>query len=230
MTLELLRPRTELEMRTLQTVLGFGLTDEGRAYLAHRRLDGVATSLGFGVVPDSAPGFSRFAGRLSIPYLNAAGQVVDATFRCIARHLCDEADCRRYDRLPGYPKRIYNIRAVHAPGGEIHIAEGELDAAALTACGLQAVGVSGANSWKSWHRRIFAGHTRVVVWPDGDAAGRDGARRVADSIRGAIIVDGMGPGEDVNDVFRLYGRERIEALAKGIPHVTPEPDGEAPPF
>ena len=184
----------------------------------------MAGSLRIGAVPDSpAPSLRHYAGRLVIPSLGPADNAYDVAFRCIRDHGfsasgepldCKAAECPKYLFLPGVDKRLYNLRALARAGGVIDITEGQLDAATLEACGLYAVGVPGAHSWHRHHRRLFQGFDRVRVWGDGDAAGREFAKHVAEALPGADVMM-VEWGQDINSMYVSEGREAILAIAEG---------------
>lgn len=209
------RPRSPLQKRILGSLRGLPLTAAGSAYLERRGLLGVATDLGFGVVPDSAaPNLRMFRGRLVIPSIGPRDNVYDVAFRCLEHEDCKAVSCSKYLFLPGMDKRLYNLRALARAGEVIDITEGQLDAATLQACGLHAVGVPGVNGWKDHHHRLFQGFPRIRVWGDGDSAGREFVNRITSSVASA---DGMMVpwNHDVNSIYIEQGRDKILAIAEG---------------
>lgn len=219
-------PRSRSQKRTLASLAALPLTPGVSAYLARRGLLEAGTALGFGGVPDSpAPRLRQYAGRLVIPSYGPDGEVYDIAFRCTADHDCKttvlyvdkdgkDQTCRKYLFLPGLDKRLYNLRAIADAGDTIDVCEGQLDAATLAACGLHAVGVPGANGWKEYHRRLFAGFATVRVWGDGDETGKRFAERVAHAVAGASVM--MVPwGYDVNSLYVEQGRDAILKIAEG---------------
>lgn len=140
---------------------------------------------------------------LSIPNISAGG-VVGLKFRRL-----DDGSPRYLGRsLPG---RLYNTRAVVSAEDTICITEGELDCIVLVQCGYSAVAAPGANSWKAHHARVFAGFSRVLVFGDGDEAGREFSRRVVDCVPAARSVI-MGPGQDINELFLEGGEAAVKEL------------------
>lgn len=219
-----MRPRSPGQKRILAMLADLPLNQAARGYLESRGLLEVATDLRFGAVPDSpAPRLRQYAGRLVIPSIGPAGNVYDVAFRCIQDHGvsaggerldCSAAECKKYLFLAGLDKRLYNLRALASAGDTIEITEGQLDAATLVACGLHAVGVAGANGWKSYHPRLFHGYDRVRVWGDGDVAGKDFATRVGNVVAGSDVM--MVPwGYDVNTLYVEQGRDAILKIAEG---------------
>lgn len=186
----------------------------------------MATDLRFGSVPDSpAPRLQRYAGRLVIPSTGPDGNVYDVAFRCIRDHDCKAEDCAKYLFIDGLDKRLYNLRALASAGEVVDITEGQLDAATLVACGLHAVGVSGAHGWKRHHHRLLAGFSRVRVWGDGDPAGREFAKKISHDVASADVM--MVPWEyDVNKLYVEQGRDAILSIAEGEDQDDPADDDE----
>ena len=183
------------------------------AYLESRSLGSVISRLRFGVVSSPAPGHEYLAGRLVIPGIGPRGNIYSARFRCLQNHDCKESSCPKYLGMPGFGSRLYNSADLVA-GDEIHITEGELDAATLVAAGLSAVAVSGANNWKDHYRPLFAGYYRVVIWGDGDEAGRKFVALVRRKLSYQSIDVVMAPqGQDVNSMAVRQGFEHIRKLA-----------------
>lgn len=164
-----------------------------------------------GLVGDDAfPGHERHRGKLAIPYLDRKGQPLSMRFRCIAQHDCRDHGHGKYMGLVDEPTRMFNVRAVHEADDEIHVTEGEFDAMVLNRIGLPAVAVPGVQNWKSHHRRMLAGFSRVWVWGDPDDAGADFNRRLAQSLRQAKAVR-LRAG-DVTDTFKAGGASALLSL------------------
>jgi DNA primase len=161
-----------------------------------------------GFVADPLSGDEAYKGRLSIPGLGREGLPYSLRFRSV-----DGSD-PKYLGKHG-PTRLFNIRALHEADNDIHITEGELDAITLEMCGLRAVGVCGANSWKAYYPRMFAGFTRVYVWGDGDAAGRTFSQKVTDSVLSGHSVR-MREGNDVNSVYLDAGKDGVLECLEGV--------------
>lgn len=149
-----------------------------------------------------------------IPSIGPRDNVYDVAFRCVQDHDCKAAECPKYLFLPGMDKRLYNLRALAEAGDTIDITEGQLDAATLEACGLRAVGVAGANGWKTHQRRLFQGFDRVCVWGDGDSAGRDFALRVSHDVAGADVMM-VESQYDINSLYVEQGRDAVLSIAEG---------------
>lgn len=221
-------PLSSSERASLEQVLSYPLGAAGRAYLEARALLGVASDLRFGEVSAPRRGHERYAGRLVIPSFSAHGSVVDVAFRCIQGHDCKAEDHPKYLFLPGIPKRLYNVAATLDAGREVHITEGQLDAATLHACGLPAVGVPGSQSWKPHCHRLFGGFDRVVVWADGDDAGKAFAEKVRLSLSGAVVMM-LPSGEDVNSYYLAHGKQGVLDLIEGRESEADDGETEPPP-
>lgn len=191
------------------------LGEAGSAYLASRGLLEVATDPGSGLAfGEGREG--RYAGRLLIPTLSARGSVVHLTGRCIRPHECD--DHPKYLHHPGVDSRLYNTAALRRADDVVEITEGQLDAASLTACGLFAVGVSGAQAWKPHAWRLFAGFDRVRFWADRDDKGSslELFARIRVRLPHVELVD-LPDGGDVNSVLVAGGPAAVLALTQSDP-------------
>jgi hypothetical protein len=79
--------------------------------------------------------------------------------------------------------RLPEVIAAVAAGGEIHVAEGEKDADALTLAGVTATtNLGGAASWKDSDADTLKGASMVTVWQDRDEAGRKRAVHVGETL------------------------------------------------
>lgn len=165
-----------------------------------------------GVVSSPEPGHESAVGRLAIPYLNKAG-VLAFKFRCISHTDCKAEGCTKYLCPDGQEKYLFNVAAVDSSQDIIHITEGEFDCIALTeGFGEPAVGVPGTGVWMSHWPYHFQSFARVIVWPDGDKAGKDWGNRMRKEIEGAEIVS-MPPGKDVEGLLLEVGAEALRELA-----------------
>lgn len=172
----------------------------------------VATRWRLGVCSIPEPGHEVGAGRLVIPYLNRAG-VMGLKFRCIQAHDCKAEQCPKYLAPLGQEAYLFNVLAVESDASTIHVTEGELDAVVLCeALAEPVVGVAGASVWKPHHPWHFRGFERVLVWGDGDKAGRDWARMLHKELSTAEVVM-MPEGHDVNSLFVTSGAEALRKLA-----------------
>jgi DNA primase len=79
--------------------------------------------------------------------------------------------------------------------------------------GIHAVGVPGVSNWKPHYSRILQDFEEVLVFADGDQAGRDFSKRLARDLDGVTIIS-CPEGEDVNSVYLNYGagwfKERLD--------------------
>lgn len=168
-----------------------------------------------GLVSTPMDGHEWLKGRLAIPYLGPRGNVYNLRFRCMAHESCKDEGCdAKYISLPGFPSRVYNVRAIVGGHSELHVTEGELDAITLNACGLAAVGLAGVDAMPGHFPKLVAGFQRVYLWADGDTAGRALVKEFTKRVPWGEAVF-MREGEDVNSVFVSGGREAIEnALRK----------------
>lgn len=159
--------------------------------------------------------WSRYTGMLALPYLTVNGPA-SVKFR----HL--DGTEPKYLAPEGQELRLFNVRACMHTGGQIIVTEGEIDAITLHAeCGLPAVGVPGASSWRKHYRRLLEGFNDVVILTDNDVKsngsnpGRDLALKIKDSISQSRIVS-LPPGEDVNSYFKKVGKEGMFDLIPDV--------------
>lgn len=189
---------------------------QSNLYVAAEYLEGrgitedTAVTARLGVVDEEVHGDSGAAfQRLSIPYITRSG-VVDLRYRCIRGHDCAEVGCPKYLGRPGSSLRIYGVDDLVSAGDTIAVTEGELDRIILRQLGYPAVGLPGAESWKRHWRRLFEDFGRIVVFGDGDAAGRRFIKKMLDefpqSAEGAQLPDD----EDVNTMYLKEGPEYFE--------------------
>lgn len=156
-----------------------------------------------GYVAEPMIGHEQYVGRLSIPYLTPSGPV-DLRFRSMT-----DDGSPKYLSRPGAESNLYNVLAFQEDTDVIAVCEGELDTIiANSECGIPAVGVPGANGWKTWYARAFADYRRVIVLCDGDQPGRDLGKKIAQQIDVATVVS-MPDGLDINDVFLAEGPDGI---------------------
>lgn len=118
---------------------------------------------------------------LVIPYAHR-GAVVALRFRRL-----DHSKETRYQTLPGASLPVpFNADALDA-GGELHVVEGELNAYALHAHGVHAVGLAGAHGWRAEWTPAVARAALLVAWYDDDAAGAKGRAKLA-----RVLVEELG--------------------------------------
>lgn len=170
-------------------------------YLAKRGLSlADARNARLGVVVEPVQGHEYFRGRLSIPYVTQSG-VVDIRFRTLAH------DEPKYLGLPAARTGMYNVKDLLTSSDYIAVTEGEIDALTLHyKVGIPAVGLPGANSWKSHYRRLLQDFDTIYIFSDGDQPGRDFAKTIAKEVRGVVALE-MPEGEDVNSMFLAHGRD-----------------------
>lgn len=173
----------------------------------------VAQKWGLGVVTSPLPSHERFTGQLCIPYLNKAG-VIGLKFRCIQPHDCKESDHRKYDQPDTQVQYLYNVLALETESQVVHVTEGELDTIVLSeVLGEPVVGVPGVDHWHPHWAAHFAGFDRVVVWPDGDKAGKGMASLWTKKVGAELI--GLPDGHDVTSLFVEQGGEALQQLYRG---------------
>lgn len=109
--------------------------------------------------------------------------------------------------MQGTSTRLYNVEAIQQATNYIAVCEGEIDAITLyQKCGIPAVGVPGANSWKPHYSRIVQDFETIYVFADGDQPGSDFGKKLAREVQGVIVVN-MPDTEDVNSMFLKYGAD-----------------------
>lgn len=159
-----------------------------------------------GYVGDPLPGHEQFRGFLAIPYLRWSADkewaVVSMRFRRIT------GDGAKYLTVAGDRPRLYNTLALLKDTASIAITEGELDAITTTICGVDAVGVPGAQAWQPWFREPFLGYRNVFILADGDDPGMAFATKVASTLPNGKIIP-MPRGHDVNSLVSLKGKDAL---------------------
>lgn len=170
-----------------------------------------AKAFNLGVVASAEPPYEKFVGRLAIPYVDRIGPV-GFTFRCIADHDCKQEGCPKYLQMDGQEVGFFNVLSLDSDEEVAHICEGELDAITLSqVVSGPVVAVSGVGKWKPHFPYHFSGFERVVVWADGDKAGKDMGIKIREHISSSDIVH-MPAGEDVNSLFCSKGEHAVRAL------------------
>ena len=184
----------------------------GEEYAAGRGFDhAIQRDFRLGYVPVGVNGFERFAGRLAIPNICAAGHVVGLKFRAL-----DDHTEPKYDKPAGMSNRLFNLRALNLPQMGIALTEGEGDCIAVASLGFAAVGIQGANSWKRRHAALFEGYNRVVMVSDADEKGADLAKKVADSELNLTIIEPPGGCKDANEAIVKGFGDQLARLIKGV--------------
>ena len=192
----------QMTPETLDYLAGRGLSPE---VVAEHRIGRVCTPM---------DGHEWLKDRLAIPYLGPRGNVYNLRFRCMDHEDCKAEGCgMKYISLPGFPSRVYNVRAIKGQHTELHVTEGELDCITLNSCSLPAVGLPGVENMPGHFPRLVAGFQRVYLWADGDEAGRALVKEFTKRVPWGEAVF-MKEGEDVNSIFVKGGREAIETALR----------------
>lgn len=152
----------------------------------------------------------RYQDYLAIPYLTRAGPV-GMRFKRIATTPGPKALAIK--GLPGLP---YNVGSL-SRSGPLFVCEGEPDTWAATVCGLNAIGIPGAESWKPLWRRLFRDHPEVKILEQGDTKIPEGKKHTAAvDLTTAIRTSGVfcsvtpfKPGEDVNSLLLSAGVDAV---------------------
>lgn len=170
--------------------------------------------LGFVTTP-ATPEHNHAKGRLAIPYLTKAG-AVGITFRCIQDHSCRSVEKHsKYVKPRGQLTSLYGVNDFFGTHLDIHIAEGEIDAITLSElCGLEAIGIPGADNWQDWWALNFEDYRHVYIYCDGDQAGEQMGNRVANKLKSKAVIIHLPKGEDVNSFYLKYGPEALKELKK----------------
>lgn len=181
-----------------------------------------ATEWGFGVVNSPEPSHERMTGMLCIPYYNMKG-IIALKFRCMGDHDCKAEGHRKYDQPDNQTQFLYNLPALEKHERTAHVCEGELDARILgkvmasrvvhAVLAEPVVGVPGVDVWQAHWPAHFHGFERVVIWPDGDKAGRAMANTWSRKI-GAEVVP-MPTGQDVTSIYLESGAKGLLELYEG---------------
>jgi DNA primase len=151
-------------------------------------------------------GHEPYVGKLAIPYLTPTG-VIDIRFRSL-----NSDSGPKYMSRPGATTHIYNINALSHDSDVLAICEGELDTVVATQAGFSAVGLPGANNWKSFYNRVLADWSKVILLCDGDNAGREMAKHLSRELDNVFPVF-MPEGQDVNDVYLAEGADGLRKRA-----------------
>lgn len=175
-------------------------------YLSQRGItEQTAITFRLGFVVEPEVGHEHYTGKLAIPYLTPTG-VVDIRFRSL------NGDGPKYLSRPGANTHIYNILALESDGDTLVVCEGELDTVIATQAGFKAVGLPGANNWKPFYSRVLADWNKVMLFCDGDNAGREMAKNISRELDNVFSVF-MPEGLDVNDVYLQEGAEGLRKRA-----------------
>lgn len=178
------------------------LTDHG---IAERR---IVEKYGLGFVAEPLPGDERFEGMLAIPYLHG-DTVVAIKYRNLSGH------GPKYAQHHGQKPRLYNADAFFLADHVIGIAEGEPDSvAASERLGVPSFGCPGVDVWGKmstvW-RPIFKDFQHVMIFADGDEAGKGFAAQVAEDIGWRARIVQCPDGEDVGSMCAAGRTEELRA-------------------
>jgi DNA primase len=195
---ELLEKATESYAQNLQEIVPYlqsrGITEQ------------TAIMFRLGFVREPEMGHEPYVGKLAIPYLTPTG-VIDIRFRSL-----NSDGGPKYMSRPGATTHIFNINALSNDSDVLAICEGELDTVVATQAGFSAVGLPGANNWKSFYNRVLADWSKVILLCDGDNAGREMAKHLSRELDNVFPVF-MPEGQDVNDVYLTEGAEGLRKRA-----------------
>jgi DNA primase len=196
---ELLEKATESYAQNIEEVLPYltsrGITKE------------TATMFRLGFVKEPEVGHEPYVGKLSIPYLTPSG-VVDIRFRALSQ----DATGPKYMSRPGATTHIFNINALNNDDDALIVCEGEFDTVIATQAGFTAIGLPGANNWKSFYSRVLADWNKVILLCDGDNAGREMAKNLSRELDNVFPVF-MPEGQDVNDIYLTEGADGLRKRA-----------------
>jgi DNA primase len=195
---ELLERATENYAQSLSEILPYlesrGITEE------------TARMFRLGFVANPEPGHEPYVGRLAIPYLTPTGPV-DLRFRSI-----NQDGSPKYMSRPGASTHIYNVNALSSDGDVLAICEGEIDTIIAAQAGFVAVGLPGANNWKPFYSRVLADWEKVMLFCDGDNAGREMAKQITRELENVFPIF-MPDNCDVNDVYLTEGADGLHKRA-----------------
>ena len=181
--------------------------DEVAPYLESRGIT-KETALMFrlGFVKNPETGHEPYTGKLAIPYLTPSG-VIDIRFRSL------NADSGpKYLSRPGASTHIFNVAALNTDSDVLVICEGEIDTMIATQVGFAAVGLPGANNWKPFYSRVLADWEKIMLFCDGDNAGKEMAKTITRELDNVFPIF-MPENCDVNDVFLAEGAEGLHKRA-----------------
>jgi len=176
---------------------------EALPYLATRGItEATARMFRLGFVASPETGHEIYQGKLAIPYLTPSG-VIDIRFRSL-----NNDNGPKYLSRPGATTHIYNISALTQDSNMLVVCEGEIDTIIATQVGFTAVGLPGANNWKPYYSRVLDGWEKIMLFCDGDNAGREMAKTISRELDNVFPVF-MPDNQDVNDVFLTEGADGL---------------------
>ncbi len=176
---------------------------EALPYLVTRGItEATARMFRLGFVANPETGHEIYQGKLAIPYITPSG-VIDIRFRSL-----NNDNGPKYLSRPGATTHIYNIGALTQDSSMLVVCEGEIDTIIATQVGFTAVGLPGANNWKPYYSRVLDGWDKIMLFCDGDNAGREMAKTISRELDNVFPVF-MPDNQDVNDVFLTEGADGL---------------------
>ena len=159
-----------------------------------------------GFVKNPEAGHEPYQGKLAIPYLTPSG-VIDIRFRSL------NADSGpKYLSRPGASTHIFNVAALNTDSDVLVICEGEIDTMIATQVWFAAVGLPGANNWKPFYTRVLADWEKIMLFCDGDNAGKEMAKTITRELDNVFPIF-MPENCDVNDVYLAEGAAGLHKRA-----------------
>jgi len=165
-----------------------------------------------GYVETPLRGDDRFMWSLSIPYLTRAG-VKSIKYRNVEMN----SSGNKFDQPSGQQARLYNTAAYFIADDVVGITEGEIDAITATErLQIPTMGIPGAEVWRGkteiWGP-LFKDFRQVIIFADGDDAGKRMAYIVAETIGMRARIIQCPDGEDVSSmVFADRKQWLLDAL------------------
>jgi DNA primase len=180
---------------------------EALPYLVTRGItEATARMFRLGFVANPETGHEIYQGKLAIPYITPSG-VIDIRFRSL-----NNDSGPKYLSRPGATTHIYNIGALTQDSSMLVVCEGEIDTIIATQVGFTAVGLPGANNWKPYYSRVLDGWDKIMLFCDGDNAGKEMAKTITRELDNVFPIF-MPENCDVNDVFLAEGAEGLHKRA-----------------
>lgn len=202
------RSLQEAASRYHEALLG---DDEALSYLIdHRKITKEALqSFSLGVVREPVSGHEYMRNRLSFPYITRTG-IVSIRFRYLGDPKA--AGAQKFLSSTGDVPRIYNVNVL-ADNDKIYVCEGETDTIMCWMAGIPAIGIPGANAFRTEFARVLR-HRAVVVLADNDddGQGKKFSDEIFTSINGCDTVM-MPRGHDVSSFTAEHG---IDALREKV--------------
>lgn len=182
----------------------------------------VERSAGDGHVKDKR--YDRFRGRIMFPIRNERGQVIAFGGRVLDK---SEPKYLNSPETPLFSKGselygIFEARMAIREAGYALVVEGYMDVVALSQLGFpQAVATLGTACTEMHVRKLFRHTDRIVFSFDGDAAGRNAAKRAMESSLKLVSDEKqvqflfLPPEHDPDSFIRERGGEAFETMLKG---------------